>query len=235
MNQVEKPQVWILDNNKNTSHTYQQALDDSFDFKEFSNINDFREYYLNTLRSNKSRIPDFIISELYLDDGCMIDLFRDPNFPKNTHSQFFIVSQEKDPSIIENCLKFGASDFFAKPVALPVLQAKLNFALQEKIKLEKQDVPVLKANTLTFYKNDSFVTTLTPKEIRIFSILHEAKGDTVTRDQIVSTVWNNKKTCNKSFDVHLFNLRKKLWALDIEVDFVPPNSYRLEKGCALII
>lgn len=83
MNQVDKPKVWIIENSKIAAHSYQQALSNTYDFREFKNFFEFKEVYLKTLRDRLSDIPEFIISELHLDDGNLIELFQDPKFPKN--------------------------------------------------------------------------------------------------------------------------------------------------------
>ena len=68
--------------------------------------------------------------------------------------------------------------------------------------------------------------------LQIFSLLFQAKGQPLSREEVKVKVWGDVNVSPKTFDVHLFHLRKKLRALGIEIRFNPLGGYFLSKTTA---
>lgn len=70
---------------------------------------------------------------------------------------------------------------------------------------------------------------LTPTEKRIFHLLQAASSDGLTRKEIYSGVWSQTHVHEKSLDVHIFNLRRKLKTHSTQIVF-GDGRYRLVEG-----
>lgn len=77
------------------------------------------------------------------------------------------------------------------------------------------------------------VIALTYKELHIFFLLCRRFGETVDKEYLVKKLWRGGSVGNKAFDVHLFNLRKKLARMGVEVHFIPARGYLLQEGKCL--
>jgi len=57
----------------------------------------------------------------------------------------------------------------------------------------------------------------------------------MSRRSLQREVWGNMSVSEKSLDVHILNLRKKLIMAGLKISFVPPGSFRLEEsgGCEM--
>ena len=81
---------------------------------------------------------------------------------------------------------------------------------------------------LTVQSEDGVVAKLTRKEFEILSCLIKALPSGISPDDLRKQVWGNLAVVDKSLDVHLFKLRKKLAPLRYQV--------RLEKNyCYLLV
>ena len=83
-------------------------------------------------------------------------------------------------------------------------------------------------STLSLQFRGKTLSPLTAKEIQILSQLNNAPEKSMPRDEIVRRVWKTVKVSPKTLDVHIFNLRRKLTPLGIEIVFRHPNVFRLE-------
>jgi DNA-binding response OmpR family regulator len=68
---------------------------------------------------------------------------------------------------------------------------------------------------------------LTAKELQIFSVLHREQGKRLTRQKLQSEVWGDVAVGGKALDVHLFNLRRKIAALGVEILHEEGDGYML--------
>jgi len=68
---------------------------------------------------------------------------------------------------------------------------------------------------------------LTSKEFQILNLLRQANQHSLSRGELVRGIWGNLKVSANSLDVHLFNLRRKIHPLDLEILFRSPNIYTL--------
>lgn len=70
-----------------------------------------------------------------------------------------------------------------------------------------------------FRKIDLNKIELTTKENKILDALFEKGNQGLTRSELIEVGWNNLNVYHKTLDVHLFNLRKKIQALKLEIQF----------------
>ncbi|MBX9767087.1 MAG: response regulator transcription factor [Bdellovibrionales bacterium] len=168
--------------------------------------------------------PSLLVAELEPRKGDSFQSLMQSDFQKFFDNRVVIVSSCDDPNVIKATLELGAVDYFVKPVNPWELLVKVDRYL----KRNQTTFPFLKWDPVFHQVQSSGVTvTLTSKEFQILSLLNRAAGAPLTREDIIKQTWGGVTVAAKSLDVHLFNLRRKIEPLGIEVIFLRPNYYQL--------
>lgn len=110
-------------------------------------------------------------------------------------------------------LDAGADDYITKPFGVMELQARVNAVLRR----AEQPAPVLRYKDLVIDPAGRTVTqgdkpiVLTFKEFELLRLLASRRGTVLTRDEILSTVWNyDFMGETRTVDMHIKALRQKL-------------------------
>lgn len=126
------------------------------------------------------------------------------------------ISSASDNMNIVMAVNMGGDDFIAKPFDLDVLTAKVQALLRRAYdfsvpaKLLESGGAVLNISdaTLTF---DGRKTELTKNEFKILQMLFEKKGGIVTRDEIMTRLWESDSFVDENtLTVNITRLRRKL-------------------------
>lgn len=110
-------------------------------------------------------------------------------------------------------LDLGADDYITKPFGVMELQARVN-ALMRRVgerdnRLRHQDLVIDPAGR-TVYRGDAEIS-LTYKEFELLCLLVRRRGTVLTRDEILSAVWDYDFTGEtRTVDMHIKALRQKL-------------------------
>ncbi len=131
-------------------------------------------------------------------------------------------------------LNLGADDYLPKPFDFTELVARIKALLRRKPHLEDEKIQLTK--DVVFDSHGKAVLrksreiSLSPKEFAILEVLVCHRGKALSRDQIFKRVsdfandnWSN------SIDVHIKNIRKKLFINEDPIKTVRGIGYRLEK------
>ncbi len=128
------------------------------------------------------------------------------------------LSSASDNMNIVMAMNMGGDDFIAKPVDLTVLIAKLQAVLRRTYDLAGK-VPVLEHKGAVLNLNDTTLTyngeriELTRNDFRILQTLMENKGKVVSRDTLMTRLWEiNSYVEENTLTVNMTRLRKKLEA-----------------------
>ncbi|RDU24251.1 response regulator transcription factor [Anaerosacchariphilus polymeriproducens] len=133
----------------------------------------------------------------------------------------FISSASENMNIVM-AMNLGADDFIAKPFDLNVLTAKVQailrrsyaFAGQVNVMEHKQTFLNISDNTFMYLEQK---IELTKNEFKILQILFENIGKTVSRDAIMTRLWENDSYIDdNTLTVNITRLRKKLAGLGLE-------------------
>ena len=131
-------------------------------------------------------------------------------------------------------LNLGADDYLAKPFNFNELVARIRALLRRKPHLEDDKIKLTEDVVFKFHAKavlrKSHEISLSPKEFAILEVLVRNRGKVLTRDQIFERVsdfasdnWSN------SIDVHIKNIRKKLFINEDPIKTVRGVGYRLDK------
>lgn len=211
-----KPKLWLIESDKATIGLFNRHLATNYVFDVFSNLAKFKKRLNDCSLAKNDHLPDLIISELDFTDGCILD-FWDTEKSKYQLPPFIIVSKAQSAARIDACYQAGALDFFGKPIRWIEFLAKLKRHC------------IITNNTSKFHFSDEQLSILTLKEYRILKLLNSSPNAELSKSEIIDSVWGEIAISKKTFDVHLFHLRKKLWDFGMEISFTPPTRYRLSK------
>ena len=135
------------------------------------------------------------------------------------------LSSASDNMNIVMAMNMGGDDFLPKPVDLAVLTAKLQAILRRSYDLSGQ-VPVMEHRGVVLNLNDASLRyqdqrlELSKNEFRILQTLLEHKGKVVSRDTLMTKLW--QMDCyveENTLTVNVARLRKKLEGVGLR-DFI---------------
>ena len=122
-------------------------------------------------------------------------------------------------------VNMGADDFVAKPFDLEVLTVKIQALLRRSYDfagnssvLEHRGLLLNLSDAAAIYEGNR--VELTKNEVRILQILFENKNKIVTRDALMTKLWESDSYVDENtLSVNINRLRKKLSAMGLE-DFI---------------
>lgn len=132
------------------------------------------------------------------------------------------LSSATDNMNIVMAMNMGGDDFIAKPFDLNVLMAKIQAMLRRTYDFTNQshllehEGAILNTNNNTISYNGQ-VMELTKNEYRILELLMENKGKTMSRDAIMTHLWETDSFIDdNTLTVNVTRLRKKLEGIGLQ-------------------
>ena len=126
------------------------------------------------------------------------------------------ISSASDNMNIVMAMNMGGDDFIPKPVDLSVMMAKIQAMLRRTYDMGSK-IPVLEHRGAVLNLNDASLTyqgehiELTKNEFRILQTLMENKGRVVSRDTLMTKLWQTDCYVEENtLTVNMTRLRKKL-------------------------
>jgi two-component system phosphate regulon response regulator PhoB len=133
-------------------------------------------------------------------------------------------------------LEMGAADYVAKPFSPRVLLARIGAVLRRDRAADKIDMPVLRIHDIEIDSGRHRVTVkskpadLTSTEFGLLRFLAARPGWVFTRYQIVDAVHGTDyPVTDRSVDVQIVGLRKKLGAAGKYIETVRGVGYRMKE------
>ena len=196
--------IFIFDSNLESIQSYQQCLGPEFEYYSFENLE-------SLLKIAESEYSDFVVlADCFLAGHSIIDTIKKipSDHFENLQDRLMIISDVADYNHIFQCLQMGCSDYILKPGSTSLIRAKIFHAFQKiELRRAEQLLQVIRRN----------VPNLTGKEDEVLEVLVRCQKTGASRDEIMNTCWKNLTVYNKTLDVHLFNLRRKLKKINMEI------------------
>ncbi len=184
-----------------------------------------------------SEQPDFIILDLMLPKMDGIEVCKHLRQQKVSTPILMLTAKDEEFDKVLG-LELGADDYMTKPFSPREVVARVK-AILRRIQAqpsaegqEKEKTDYIKVKSLKIYPEhyeayfDDEQLELTPKEFELLLYLAQHKGRVLTRDQLLSAVWNYDFAGDtRIVDVHISHLREK-----IEEDSKKPTFIKTIRG-----
>ena len=154
---------------------------------------------------------------------------------KVSKAPILFLSSFSDNMNIIMAMNMGADDFISKPFDLDVLTAKVNALLRRSYDFKPDDDFITVKGLMLNTKNmtieyDGIKSDLTKNEFRILQVLMSNNGKAVSRDVLMSKLWETDSYIDdNTLTVNINRLRKKLESLGLI------NVIKKKKGVGYLI
>ncbi len=187
-------------------------------------------------KSLASSLPDLVVLDLMLPDADGLDICKDLKRDGRTaHIPVVMLTARGEEFDRVLGLEIGADDYITKPFSPKELVARVKAVLRrydkkdaaETVELADGVVMDLNRYEITVHGRKVEVTTT---EFKLLAILAERRGWVFSRDEILSRLWgNDKSVLDRTVDVHVTNLRKKLGKAGRLIENVRGVGYKLSE------
>lgn len=165
---------------------------------------------LDGIKIAKEFMPDIVLLDLVMDkiDGIEVcESMR--SIDKLENIPIAILSGRTESYNEISSYVAGADTYITKPIKFKLLLARIKSLLKREYNHSKPNIDQqIKLNIL----GDNTLTNLENQLLTLF--LHNA-NTLLTRDQIMKEVWRNTIISDRTIDVHISNLRKKISSTNI--------------------
>ncbi len=222
------------------------VVDDEQDILELIRYNLSREgYQLDTVLSGeealkiaRDRHPDLIILDLMLPGIDGLDVCRLLKGETRTAGiPIIMLTAKGEDSDVVTGLELGAEDYMTKPFSPKVLIARVRNILRRKTRTaEEKEVKMVVIEDMKIDPSKHKVTVgkedidLTATEFALLMFLAKRPGWVFTRSQIINGVkGDDYPVTDRSVDVQILNLRKKLGTMGEYIETVRGVGYRFKE------
>jgi len=191
----------------------------------------------DAIKSARTKLPDLVLLDLMLPgvDGLEVcnTLKRDH---RTTNIPVVMLTARGEEADIVSGLELGADDYITKPFSPRVLLARIRAVLRRKTKAPAEEQVIIKLKDLVIHPGRHEVAVkgrradLTSTEFRILHLLARRPGWVFTRQQIIDAArGEDYAVTDRSVDVHIVGLRKKLGSLGKQIETVHGVGYRFRE------
>jgi two-component system phosphate regulon response regulator PhoB len=230
-----------------TAKTQILIIEDEEDIRELVRYNLERENFAVIeaesgeagLKSVSQKKPDLILLDLMLPGKDGLQICRELKRSDATRDIPVVMMTAKgEESDIVTGLELGAEDYVVKPFSPKVMVARVKAVLRRKVAVPASDTEdVLNIKGIMIHPGRHEVTVsgkavdLTASEFGILHFLARRPGWVFTRYQIVDAVHGDDyPVTERSVDVQIVGLRKKLKKAGDEIETVRGIGYRFKDG-----
>ena len=222
------------------------VVDDEEDILELIQFNLAREGYQITgaasgeeaLKKAGSKSFDLIVLDLMLPGIDGLEVAKSlKNGEKTKQIPIVMLTAKGEEADVVTGLELGADDYITKPFSPRILVARIRAALRRKANQSDDESAVIKIHGLKIDPQRRSVTAgeqqikLTYTEFQVLYILASHPGWVYTRSQIVDMVrGTDYPVTDRSVDVQIVGLRKKLGAYGKRIETVRGVGYRFKEN-----
>ena len=180
--------------------------------------------------------PDLVVLDLMLPDADGLDICKDLKAaPRTARVPVVMLTARGDEFDKVLGLELGADDYVTKPFSPKEFVARIKAVLRRNE--TKESSRLIELPDQVVIDLDKFEVTvagrkadLTTTEFKLLHILAERRGWVFSRDDILSRLWGNEKAViDRTIDVHVTNLRRKLKKAGRLIKNVRGIGYKLDE------
>ena len=221
-----------------------------FCVEDDSNIRELIEYTLSSsgfevegfengdlfFRKLSCEIPDLVLLDIMLPDKDGMEILKELRSKEETKDICVILLTAKSERMDKiRGLNSGADDYITKPFDVLELISRVNALLRRSTRTKTTSDNTITRSGITLDTGKRLVYTdegevnLTYKEFELLWLLMNAGGSVVTRESIISKVWDTDfEGESRTLDVHIRSLRQKLGNAGSCIDTVRNVGYKLD-------
>lgn len=189
------------------------------------------------LRKIPRERPDLIVLDLMLPGLDGLEVCRSLKNESATRAiPIVILTAKGEETDVVTGLELGADDYITKPFSPRVLTARIRAALRRATTHQPADNSVIQSHNIVIHPGrhevrvDEQLIDLTPTEFRVLHTLTMRPGWVFTRSQIADSVHGGELVVTeRSVDVHIVGLRKKLGGAGQWIETVRGVGYRFKE------
>lgn len=218
--------VYIVEDDASIRELESYALKNSnFETEGFESGRDF-------FAKMESRVPQLVILDIMLpgEDGLAI-LKTIRSTPEYSKLPVIMVTAKTSEIDAVKGLDLGADDYITKPFGVMELISRVKALLR---RIDRTHKETLTFSNISIDENRHIVTVdgeeieLTYKEYEILKYLMKNKGIVLTRDSLMEKIWGyDFEHGNRTVDVHIQSLRKKLGAAGEAIKTIRNVGYKI--------
>lgn len=221
-----KKNLLILDDDARICSLLEQGLADEFNVKTTQDIE--KAYHIATKEHS-----DILLLDIHLKTGNGLELcekLRKNQITKKIPILIFTGQGSKEKMLAS--FDLGADDYIEKPVDLVVLKNRLNarIARSKDMGNENSNFENLKVfpERLEIELNGKLIR-LSEIEFDLLRIFLTNPNKNISREEILNTIWKDTQVSERSVDVHISSLRKKLDDFNYAIKSLYGSGYILKK------
>jgi two-component system alkaline phosphatase synthesis response regulator PhoP len=189
------------------------------------------------VKSARERLPDLVLLDLMLPgmDGFAVTRALKAE-PQTAAIPIVILSARGGEADVVAGLELGAEDYITKPFSPRVLVARVRAILRRKFEAPAEEAETVKHHDLTITPGRHEVLAgrrpveLTHTEFQLLLLLARRPGWVFTRNQIIDRVRGEGcAVTDRSVDVHVVGLRRKLGACGRYIETIRGVGYRFRE------
>lgn len=219
--------IYILEDDDNIRKLIKYSLtSQGFEVEDFLLPSEF-------WKSLKNSKPDLLLLDVMLPEEDGISILKKLRTNPQTSAIPVIMLTAKDSEYdVVTGLDAGADDYVTKPFGMMALVSRIKAVLR---RYEKPDSrkEILEAGGIKIDENQHTVFAdgkqifLTVKEFDLLVLLVKNRGNVLTRDYLLETVWElSTEIESRTVDVHIRTLRVKLGILEKNIETIRGVGYK---------
>lgn len=191
------------------------------------------------LRKAQTLLPDLILLDLMLPGLGGLEICRELRASPRTAGIVILMLTAKGEET-DQVIGFavGADDYVTKPFSVKVLLQRIKVLLRRKVNPEPAS-DVIEAGAIRVDKRAHQVTVedeavaLTPTEFRLLETLMRQPGRAFTRHDLMDAAVGDTIVLERTIDVHIKSLRRKLGDCGEQIETVRGVGYRFRAASAV--
>jgi two-component system phosphate regulon response regulator PhoB len=180
--------------------------------------------------------PDLVVLDLMLPGLDGLEVCKTMKRDVRTAAIPIVILTARDDDVdVVTGLELGADDYLAKPFSPRVLLARIKAVLRRQHPMPEEDTKVIRYGDLVIHPGRHEVLIheqplqLTSTEFRVLCLLTRRPGWVFSRQQIIeATPGHEASVTERSVDVHIVSLRRKLGPYGDRIETVRGVGYRFQ-------